>query len=64
MGKLNIQDTKYCLRVLREHSFMPTNRESKLINALYVALGYFDSDGNPKSRRMKSCAGQLKCKKK
>ena len=55
---MSFAEIKQCLRVLRQGSRPPTFTESQLRNALYITLGYFDGQGNPKSRRMKHLSGQ------
>jgi len=60
---MTITEKKYLLREMRPFvRYKPTFGESKLIDALYVALGYFDIQGNPKSRRMRRLAGETSAK--
>ncbi len=59
---MTIDDKKHILHELQRFGPIkaPTFVESKLINALWVAVGKFDRHGNPKARRLRKLAGQIK----
>jgi hypothetical protein len=51
--KVTLADKKFCRRAMNKCSRPPKLPESLMYQALGVALGYWDCNGNPVSRRMR-----------
>jgi len=57
---MTFTEMKMCVKTLKTYDGHKSDHtQSQLRCSLYISLGYFDGQGNPKSRRMRKLAGQI-----